>query len=164
VEYARLDNEDEPARPIAVAGTLGECTADALAGAPTAKPEGAFRVYESSPGRWVSVPEWRAVALMRRPVALLVDACDEWPELLPTRGRNEEERRRLREGPGLLLVDRDPLRRRQMETVDVFAFAGDDGRVVLRRSGDGEGSLGKVYLLVGPQKLEMDAGPNLDML
>ncbi|KAG2436105.1 hypothetical protein HYH02_011615 [Chlamydomonas schloesseri] len=128
----RLDPEELGVRPVAVLGELGHATIDDLRAAPRASQGGAFGIFTIEPaaadssagassaastsGRraaaaassWVALPMWRALAMARQPVGLLLKDCASVQAVLTgTKAKTDEDKKRL-SGPGMIVADKAP--------------------------------------------------------
>jgi hypothetical protein len=90
---------------------LGVATMAELDAAPSATQEGAFGSFTISGGgaahggRWVALPQWRALSLARRPAALPIPDCAANAAIVAvSQAKTDDDRRRM-VGPGLLVVD-----------------------------------------------------------
>ncbi len=62
-----------------------QATPEQVLGAPKASqggPFGAFTVGGGEGGLWVAMPQWRALALARHPVALYINDCSRVPSIV----------------------------------------------------------------------------------
>ncbi|KAG2426314.1 hypothetical protein HXX76_013071 [Chlamydomonas incerta] len=128
----RLNPEELGVRPVAVLGELGHATIDDLQAAPRASQGGAFGMFTIEPaaadasagssavastsGRrasaaassWVALPMWRALAMARQPVGLMVKDCASVPAVLTgSKAKTDEDKKRL-SGPGMIVADKAP--------------------------------------------------------
>ncbi|GBF92870.1 hypothetical protein Rsub_05489 [Raphidocelis subcapitata] len=104
----RLSPDELGVRPVPQLSDLGAATAADLAAAPSAHQEGAFGAFTIAAGaahKWVALPQWKALSLARRPVALPVPDCSRDAAVVAaSQVKTDDEKRRM-VGPGLLIVD-----------------------------------------------------------
>jgi len=87
------------------AGAAAAPTAAASNGNGTGSAAAAFAPTDPAAVTWVALPQWRALQLARRPVALSVADCGAVPALTSAGGARSDEDRRRFTGPALLVVD-----------------------------------------------------------
>jgi len=104
----RLTVDELGFRPLPQLSDLDKVTVDELMSAPSTSQEGAFGSFALSgvqTCKWVALPQWKALALARHPVALPVPECSANQDIIiATRVKTDEEMRRM-SGSGLLVVD-----------------------------------------------------------
>jgi len=106
----RLDPEELGVRPIPIVGALGAAAPATVSGAPRTSQEGAFGAFSIAGGSaaattWVALPQWKALAMMRHPVALSVPDCSAVSAVVAScKCKNDDDKRRLA-GSGLVVAD-----------------------------------------------------------
>ncbi|KAF8061091.1 RAF1 [Scenedesmus sp. PABB004] len=108
----RLSQDELGFRPLPQVSPLQSLGAEELLAAPGTTQEGAFGAFNMPATdrgqKWVALPQWKALALARHPVAIPLADCAAEPSVLAaSRAKSEEEKKRLT-GAGLLVVDTAP--------------------------------------------------------
>jgi len=123
-------------RPVPQLSSFGAVTAAELAAAPSATQQGAFGTFvisgadSASTNKWVALPQWKALSLARRPVALPVADCSKNAAITAaSQAKTDDDRRRM-VGPGLLVVDAQ-VPEGDLDPKGYYLFAGADGALQL---------------------------------
>jgi len=109
LEMVRFTREELGVRPVALAGTYGEVTAEAFSSAPsttTSGPFSSFRLEAPSVTEWVALPAWNIILLARAPVAVFVPDASQIPQVVRAANIKEDKDLARLKGPALLICDR----------------------------------------------------------
>lgn len=169
----RLEREEVGCRPIALAGVIGDVTADRVRSAPKVASEGPFAAFavpaDSTAWTWVPLPAWAIVALAGRPVAFEVPNCGNFgPLRASVKVKSDDDLRKL-QGPGLLVVDAEPedgVAPDGFDPAAYYAVATAEGGmdVVDGAAAEGADVLGPVLFLCRPPSRESTASATSELL
>lgn len=130
----RLSPDELGVRPMPQLADFGVATAADLAASPSAHQSGAFGSFSiagadaaSLTTQWVALPQWKALSLARRPVALPIADCSACAAVSAAcQAKTEEDKRRM-VGAGLLVVDAYVDPDQQLDERGYYLVAGEGG-------------------------------------
>jgi hypothetical protein len=123
-------------RPIPQLPAFGIATPAELTAAPSAHQSGAFGTFTiggadaGAAHKWVALPQWKALSLARRPVALPIADCSKVAAVTAAcQAKTDDDKRRM-VGPGLLVVDTF-VGEGEVDPKGYYLVAGDKGPLQL---------------------------------